>query len=199
MIRAARCTSIPTYLGGSSAGSPVWIPTRIRIGPPSSPRHRLAHRGDRRLGGAERVEERVALDSRPRSPRGGRRPRGRSAGARPAPRGSRPCRAPRAARRALDVGEHQRHRPRRLLDRRHLRIVVQRRRPAQRLLRVRRRAASRSARARRTARSRQVSGFRRECRRPRARRPRRSRRRAPREPPPARSLGPRAPRAAGRT
>ena len=28
---------MPTYLGGSRAGSPVWIPTRIRIGPPSSP------------------------------------------------------------------------------------------------------------------------------------------------------------------
>ena len=37
MMRAARWTSRPTYLGGSSAGSPVWIPTLIRIGPPSSP------------------------------------------------------------------------------------------------------------------------------------------------------------------
>ena len=37
MIRAARCTSMPTYLGGSRAGSPVWRPTRMRIGPASSP------------------------------------------------------------------------------------------------------------------------------------------------------------------
>ena len=36
MIRAARWTSMPTYLGGSRPGSPVWIPTRMRIGPPSS-------------------------------------------------------------------------------------------------------------------------------------------------------------------
>jgi hypothetical protein len=37
MILAARCTSMPTYFGGSRAGSPVWIPTRIRMGPPSKP------------------------------------------------------------------------------------------------------------------------------------------------------------------
>ena len=37
MMRAAVCTSMPTYLGGSGSGSPVWMPTLIEIGPPSSP------------------------------------------------------------------------------------------------------------------------------------------------------------------
>ncbi len=35
MTLAAWCTSSPTYFGESSSGCPVWIPTRIRIGPPS--------------------------------------------------------------------------------------------------------------------------------------------------------------------
>ena len=35
MIRAARCTSSPTYFGGSATGSPVWIPIRTRNGSPS--------------------------------------------------------------------------------------------------------------------------------------------------------------------
>ena len=36
MILAALCTSGPTYLGGSSSGSPVCTPTRIRTGPSAS-------------------------------------------------------------------------------------------------------------------------------------------------------------------
>ncbi len=36
MIRAARCTSIPTYFGGSSSGLPVCSPIRRRIGPSPS-------------------------------------------------------------------------------------------------------------------------------------------------------------------
>jgi hypothetical protein len=36
MILAALCTSAPTYLGGSSAGSPVCTQTRIRTGPSAS-------------------------------------------------------------------------------------------------------------------------------------------------------------------
>ena len=36
MILAALCTSAPTYLGGSTTGSPVCTPTRIRTGPPAS-------------------------------------------------------------------------------------------------------------------------------------------------------------------
>ena len=61
MILAARCTSMPTYLGGSRAGSPVWMPTRMRIGPVSKPDHRLAHRRYRVLGAGESVEEGVSL------------------------------------------------------------------------------------------------------------------------------------------
>ena len=36
IIRAALCTSGPTYLGGASSGSPVCTPTRIRTGPSPS-------------------------------------------------------------------------------------------------------------------------------------------------------------------
>ena len=36
MIRAARCTSMPTYPSSVTTASPVWIPIRTRTGPPAS-------------------------------------------------------------------------------------------------------------------------------------------------------------------
>ena len=199
MTRAARCTSRPTYPGGSRrrlAGvEPDPDPDRAA----GQAVHRLADRADRGRRWRRRRRTRRPR-CRPRSPRVGHTPPARSAGAPPAL----PCRPDaellEQPRRALDVGEHQGYRPRRLLDRRHRRIVVQRRRPAQRRSpMVRRRAASRTARARRTARSRRAAGRRRGCPRRRAGRPRPLRHRAPRALPPALSRGLRAPRGADRT
>ena len=52
---------MPTYLGGSRAGSPVWMPTRMRIWTSLQADHRLAHRRYRVLRAGERVEEGVSL------------------------------------------------------------------------------------------------------------------------------------------
>ena len=60
MIRAARWTSIPTYLGGSRIGSPVWTPARTPDGPSSSAASASPHRAHRFGRRREGVEEPVA-------------------------------------------------------------------------------------------------------------------------------------------
>ena len=123
MILAAVCTSMPTYLGGSSTGSPVCTPTRMAIGPPQAA-HRLLYGGDGLLGRGEGVEESIALVVHLVA-RAERLPDDAAVLA----QGSAIfllAQLFEQPRRALDVGEDERHRAAGLL--RHLRIFRQRRR-----------------------------------------------------------------------
>ena len=61
ITRAARCTSRPTYFGGSTSGKPVCTPTRIRIGPASNPCIASATASTAAWAEREGVEERVPL------------------------------------------------------------------------------------------------------------------------------------------
>ena len=112
ITRAARCTSRPTYFGGSTRRRTRCKPTLTRIGPVSRPRIASLDRLNGRLRRRERVEERVplvvhlvAVSSRERLPHHpAMLPQGVPIRVRP--------QLLQQSRRALDVGEHQGHRAR---------------------------------------------------------------------------------------